>query len=292
MRYVLGGVVAIALFVGSIAASADGPARRNGPPDGNGPPGERHGPREPPAWRPPWRAVPPTPYPYPYVYPYGYPWGPPYYDGVYILPPVWIPAEGLFGPQAMRRFAGPEAPPAPHTQPDAAMPGGPAGEPAVEKDPSLRGTNRESLDRAWRFIGYGDAHFENQKYVDANQRYRKATEVSPRLAEGYFRQGYAQVALGRYDAAAKAFKRGLGIDPDWPKSNFRANDLYGQNQLAKAAHLDALADAAAKEPNSPDMLFLVGLLLHFDGQQARAKPFLQRAIQLAAGDDAHLRAFP
>ncbi len=292
MRYVLGGVVAVALCGGSIAALADEPARRHGPLDRNGPPGDRHGPREPSAWRLAWSAVPPPPYPYPYAYPYGYPWGPPYYSEVYVLPPVWMPTEGLFGPQAMRRFAGPYSPPAPHPQPDAAQPGGPAGVPGDGKDPSLRGTNRESLDRAWRFIGHGDAHFGNQKYVDANQRYRKATEVSPRLAEGHFRQGYAQVALGRYDAAATAFKRGLAIDPDWPKSNFRANDLYGQNQLAKAAHLDALADAAAKEPNSPDLLFLVGLLLHFDGQQARAKPILQRAIQLAAGDDAHLRAFP
>jgi hypothetical protein len=38
-------------------------------------------------------------------------------------------------------------------------------------------------------------------------------------------------------------------------------------------------------------VFLVGVHLHFDGQQARAVPFFERAARLAGGNDAHIQAF-
>lgn len=248
--------------------------------------------------RRPW--LPPGPYVYPdsYFYSgYGWPYYPPGYGPVYggygpvYYPPVWMPAEHLYGPQAVQRFMG-----------VGPAPGAARGVNVVavleedekeeeEKKPNLRGTNRKSLDLAWRFIGFGDAHFENQKYLDANQRYRKATQAAPQLADARFRHGCALIALGRYDAAAKALKRGLALDPDWPKSNFKVDDLYGPNQMAKKAHLDVLAKQAGKEPNNGDLLFLVGVFLHFDGQPQRAKVFFQKAAQLAAGDDAHIRAF-
>ena len=228
-------------------------------------------------------------YPYPY-YDDWWPYYPPGYGGVYYLPPVWMPAEYLYGPQAVQRFMGVGVParPAPGVNVVAVLE---EDEQEEERKPNLRGTNRESLDLAWRFIGFGDAHFENQKYLDANQRYRKAAQVAPQLADARFRHGLALIALGRYDAAAKAIKRGLTLEPDWPKSNFKVDDLYGQNQMAKKAHLDVLAKEAGKDPNNADLLFLVGVFLHFDGQPQRAKVFFQKAAQLAAGDDAHIRAF-
>lgn len=287
MRGVSGRAAAMALVLLSVRPAAAEPVLPGEGPGGLAVPGFLPGRPEAPAYDFGWR--PPYPYPYPYPVPYPYP---PYYGDVYVLPPVWLPAESLYGPQAVRRFLGADDPRAARPNVNVIVPGGGAAGPEREKEPNLRGTGRESLDLAWRFIGFGDAHFENQKYADANQRYRKATDVAPQLADGFFRQGYALLALGRYDAAAKAFKRGLGLDAGWPKSNFRNDDLYGPNQAAKTAHLDALADAAAKQPKDGDLLFLVGLFLHFDGQQARARPFLQKAIQLAAGDDAHLRAFP
>ena len=243
-------------------------------------------------WLPPGPGVYPDSYFYsgygwPY-YPPGYGYGPVYY------PPVWMPAEHLYGPQAVQRFMGARPPPgaARGASVVAVLENGEKQqEEDKKKKPNLRGTNRQSLDLAWRFIGFGDAHFENQKYLDANQRYRKATQAAPQLADARFRHGCALIALGRYDAAAKAIKRGLALDPDWPKSNFKVDDLYGRNQMAKKAHLDVLAKEAGKDPNNADLLFLVGVFLHFDGQPQRAKVFFQKAAQLAAGDDAHIRAF-
>ena len=78
----------------------------------------------------------------------------------------------------------------------------------------------------------------------------------------------ALAALGRYDSAVREIKRGLEIDPDWPRSGFTLADLYGDNGKAKTAHLDATAKAAAKAESS-DLLFLIGVYLHFDGQVER-----------------------
>ena len=52
-----------------------------------------------------------------------------------------------------------------------------------------------------------------------------------------------------------------------------------------------MAAAAEKEPGNGDLLFLVGVYLHFDGHADRSGPFFQAAAKLAAGDDAHLRGF-
>lgn len=221
-------------------------------------------------------------YPY-YAYPYpAYGWAYPY------PPPLHIPAETLYGMQPLKRFFGVDQP-------------NPAVNPRIivlnrddddEADEQVeRSTNQRSLNLGWRFIGFGDAHFGNQKYADAYQRYKRAAEAAPNLGAAYFRQGYALVALGNYEQAAKVLKRGLELDPEWPNSDFRNDELYGSNQAAKTAQLDALAQAATDNPNDADLLFLVGVFLHFDGQRDRAAPFFQRAARLAAGSNAHLREF-
>ena len=257
-------------------------------------------------------------YGYPYYPDYGYPYPPVYYGWRYYYPPpLYIPAEELYGPRAVQRFMGVDQWFAPKRNVTIIVPprnaaGNAAVAPAVgaaapaagvkdpfaadpvaapAAEPNLRATNQAAQRLAWTFVGYGDAHFANQKFNDANQRYRKATQAAPQLPVGHFRYGYSLIALGRYEAAAAALKQGLKLDPTWPVSDFSGNRLYGPNQLAKASHLSKLAEASEAKPNDGDLLFLVGVFLHFDGQKDRAKPFFERAAQLAAGDDAHLRAF-
>jgi len=259
------------------------------------PPGHRH-------WYPPGHVYPPYPYPYPYAYPY------PYYP-----PPLYIPAEELYGPGPVLRMMGVDHwfRPRPNVNvfvvpkkegPAAGAGGGAAaaaqqaapgddgpGAPKAPADAEAR--QAALLASAWKLIGAGDTLFEAQRYVDANTRYRRAARAAPTLAEPYLRQGFALVALGSYDAAAGAFQRGLRIDPAWPGSDFTLAELYGDNALAKSGQLDALAKASEDDPKSADLLFLVGVLLHFDGQPDRARPFFQRAAQLAGENDGHIRAF-
>jgi len=262
------------------------------------------------------------PYPYPYPYPYYAPltipsetlygpqatlrfmglgnWFAPQTNlNVLVVPNQNAAAGGAVNPgQPPVPPAQPGQPPAQPPQPGQAPPQ--PGPVPLQPAPGARlpaagqpqpRTNQETLALAWKYIGYGDAHFGNQRYPDANVRYRKATRVAPQLADGWFRQGFAMTATQRYDLAALAFKRGLGLEPDWPKSDFRLGELYGGNAMAKTAHIDALADAAVKAPTDGDLLFIVGVFLHFDGQQQRAKPFFQRALQMAGADGEYIKGF-
>lgn len=223
-------------------------------------------------------------YGYPSVYPeYVYPYWPPVYPA-----PLYLPAETIYGPQALRRFLG--FPPASAT---------PAMNIIVVPDRDddeagpdvLPRTNAESVATGRKFIAYGDAQFAEQQYGQAHLRYKKAAQAAPQLAQAYLRQGWALVASGRYELAMAAFKKGLELDPDWPASDFRLDELYGPNRMAKTAHVDALAAAAAEEPDNPDLLFLVGVFLFFDGQPHRARPFFERITRLPPGEGVPIGGF-
>ncbi len=228
------------------------------------------------------------PYDYPYyVYPPRYRWRYPY------CAPLYIPAQPMYGPEALMRFLGVQqvnlAGRMAANPPIGAV--GVQGQRANEAEqPVRRASNERAFELGWRFIGFGDAHFANQKYRDAYGRYKKAAEAAPSLADAYLRQAFALVALGNYPQAVKVLKRGLDLDPGWPGGEFQVDELYGSSQLEKTAHLGDLAQAAADQPNDADLLFLLGVLFHFDGEPERAAPLFQRAAQLS-GNPAHLEAF-
>ena len=230
-----------------------------------------------------------------YAYPYPpYPPYPPYYWRYPYVPPVYIPAEALYGPQAVKRFMGVDqmVPPAANP-PIIVIRGGDDDDDGDHQpqEPAQRAGSQRAVNLGWRFIGFGDAYFANQKYPDAYQRYKKAAEAAPTLASAYFRQGYALVAMGNYPQAAKVLKRGLELDPAWARSDFRNDELYGDNEPAKRAHLDALAQAAEENANDADLQFLLGVFLYFDGRPDSAAPFFQRAARLSVEGDAALRGF-
>jgi hypothetical protein len=167
-------------------------------------------------------------------------------------------------------------------------------EPADPPEPRAganRATNARSNSLAWKFIGYGDVLFAKQEYAQANDRYRKAAHSAPQLGAAWFRQGFALAAVGRCDLAAAAVKRGLKLDPAWPKSNFEIDQLFGANGPAKNAVLDALAAAAMAKPTDSDRLFILGVFLYFDGQNGRATTLFERAEQIAGDNVGHIEAF-
>jgi tetratricopeptide (TPR) repeat protein len=153
-----------------------------------------------------------------------------------------------------------------------------------DEEPPVRRANAPATARALRFIAVGDQRFHTQQFATAYQRYKKAAEIAPDLAEAWFRQGIVQIALGRYAAARRAIKRGLSLDRDWPNSAFRLDDLYTDDQLAKGNHFEHLALAIDAQPTRHDLVFLLGLELFLDGQRHRARPFFERALDL--GEDA------
>jgi Tfp pilus assembly protein PilF len=228
----------------------------------------------------PWTA-------YPWVDPYwGYPYPAypyPYYLGInggvfgpYVAPPLYLPAEALYGPQAIRRFMGvdPLVVPQPAPQVVVVPQAGGAG---AGRDPAARPSNAEARGRAWRFIEFGDAQFAQQNFHGALQRYKSASEAAMDVADAWLRQAIAQAAMGRTSQAAAALRRALALNPRLGDLEFRLDDLYRDNQVAKAAHLDRAAQAAADRPDDADALLVFGLLLYFDGQAAHARPVLAKA---------------
>ncbi len=97
--------------------------------------------------------------------------------------------------------------------------------------------------------------------------------------------------LGRYHVAVAAIKKGLELEPDWARSDFRLTELYGNNEAAKATVLDALTTAAEQEPNNADLQFLLGVHLYFDGKPEQAAPLFERTRELAGGEKGFLEGF-
>jgi hypothetical protein len=204
--------------------------------------------------------------------------------GAIVYPPAYTSPDDSFGPQSMRRFIGADSRSRPKSSDDDETP-----EP---KKTSERGTNSQSTTQAWKIIGFGDARFAEQKYLDANERYRSAARTAPQLADPLFRQGFALLAMGRYEPAFAAIKRGLKLDPKWAQSDFELKKLYGKDDEGKKdAHRETLAAASEAAPHDADLLFLLGLHLYFDGQAERAAKFFERARDVAPENAEYLKGF-
>lgn len=229
-------------------------------------------------------------YSYPGTYTYQ-----PYCVYTYPYPAFYYAPEGMFGPMGTMRFMGIDgshsgelSDNAPRNNnadlwndPDDTEP----------KNSVERASNARANALAWRFIGYGDARFAEQKYLDANVRYRKASQAAPQVADVWFRQGFTLSALGRYDQAVTSIKRGLKFNPRWPKSDFRLTTLFGPDEALIEAHIEELTHTVRDKPNDASLQFLVGVHLHFNGQSDAAAKYFSRAQSLLGGDDEHVRPF-
>jgi hypothetical protein len=99
------------------------------------------------------------------------------------------------------------------------------------------------------------------------------------------------VAVGQYENAVKAFRRGLQIRSDWTGSPFRLDQIYGDGQIAKTGHLENLAKAIEANPLDSNLLLALGMQLFFDGQRDRAVVFFTRVAQLGGNEDRLLDSF-
>ena len=158
-------------------------------------------------------------------------------------------------------------------------------------DVLARVSNVESRRKAERLIAEGDELFRAQNFHSALQKYKLAATTAPDVAEALWRQGHALVATHNYELAAKAFKRAIARTEDLSRDGFRLNDIYAGAAIAKAQHLEFLAEWALERENSADAHFLLGVFLNYDGQMARAEKFFHRASDLAGISGGHIAVF-
>lgn len=224
---------------------------------------------------------------------FGYPrYGYGFYGGYgpFVLPPLVMPSQALFGPQPVQQMMGlgfnagggnVGAGQAAAGQPDAAAPARPR---------KQRVSNAEAKARAGKFIDFGDALFAKQQFRQALERYKLAAQQAPDMAEIYLREGIAMVAAGQYESAGKAFRRGLKL-PDWNVAGVGLDQLYGADHAAKEAHLEALAMAVRGAQHDANLLFVLGMELLLAGEANRAEAFFARSAQLGGNDDHLLDGF-
>ncbi|MEQ8791408.1 MAG: tetratricopeptide repeat protein [Pirellulaceae bacterium] len=212
------------------------------------------------------------------LYPYGYTYNPEsnYID--YYTPPYEIPRD----PAAGMGFGAPGV----------GAPGGEAAEAAEKFEVRRpRTSNPESRRIARRFVETGDSYFQRQRYSEALAQYKSAAKLAPDLAEIYFRQGHAYVATRRYDLAAGVFRRGLALDPEIVRADYTLDTLYDDAKIAKHSHLDTLAATTLGRVDNADLLLVLGVFLHFDGQADRARKFFERSAEVSPPEDNTVEPF-
>lgn len=238
--------------------------------------------------------------PYPYSYPAYYYGGGPYYGGAYTLPPLLLPSETIYGPGAMRRFMGLDPPAGTPVVQNTTVVNVPAannggfgvlgGGAQIPARPNVRPSNGAAQERARKLTAVGDGWFAKQRYADALESYRQAVKAAPDVADAYMRQMVVLSAQGRYADAVSALKTGLRFSTTVLDGRFKIPELYGENKLAYAAHLDGLAAEAARRPAS-DLWYLIGVMLYFGDEPRRAEPFFVKAAETAVGETWHVEVF-
>jgi|GEM_PF-1426126 len=206
----------------------------------------------------------------------------------YNLDTSYEPAELAYGPLAVKQFLGLDR--------NFAL--GPLRQPAPLLADSgktvrlkVRTSNAESRRRADRYMAQGDELFLKHNWHSALQKYKLAGQLAPDVAECFWRQGHALVAVNQFGQAADAFRRALLLNEDTGRGGFRLSTLYADSEAAKNSHLEALAAEALRSTISSDAYFLIGITLHYHGEPERAQKFLTRAAELSSEDARLVEAF-
>lgn len=154
--------------------------------------------------------------------------------------------------------------------------------PAAKPPPEVADINRG---RSEKFIDAGKAVFLMQQFGRAERFFQSATEAKPVEPVAFFLLAEALLARAKYQEATVAIFQGLQFRPDWPTSQFRPIDLYGNNQADFRDHRQRLDETLARNPNDKDLLFLAAYEKWFSGEMKEALQLFHRAV--AAGANAN-----
>lgn len=135
---------------------------------------------------------------------------------------------------------------------------------------------------AIRFQTEGDSLFRVGNYNRSFSAYKASLQADASRPEPYFRLATLFSAMRSYDPAVRYLKQGLDFAPAFAKEGNRLDAMYGLKGVEqKRLHLSAVETWAKQNLANPDRQLLAGAMLHFDDQQDRALPFLERASQLS-----------
>jgi len=246
-----------------------------------------------------------------YAYPNYYPVRPTYTQIIVYSPPPPPPTIVLSAPLAPVDWEGllvppPRRPPAKEPDPPMKKPDPPKEKPREQEKPKEQPPpekprfprpqqpNPDPAVEQEQLVLLGRIAFAEQLHGLAVERFTQAIEVIPNQPGPWFLLGQSYLAVGKYRQAVEAILSGLARAPDWPRVPFQPLQLYGDHPADYSEHLQALEDALRKHPDDPNLLFLQGYQLWFDGRQAEAVPYFERVLPAFPnkGIDKFLQAVP
>ncbi|MFT3720802.1 tetratricopeptide repeat protein [Pseudorhodoferax sp.] len=101
-------------------------------------------------------------------------------------------------------------------------------------------------------IAVGLADYDRQRYVPAEDAFRRAIAAAPDMAEGWEKLGHVLVKMQRDDEAAEALDRALQLDPNRVEARIERSNLHGRRGDLRAALADArrATELAPQEPRT------------------------------------------
>ena len=145
--------------------------------------------------------------------------------------------------------------------------------------------------RAVRLQAAGDVWLRQQNFTNAYSRYKEAAAAAEDRPEAHFRLAFVLSALGQFPLAVKHMKRGLEVDPSYPRAAASLTEIFGaDNDLAKSSILSRMVAWVRSDIRDPDRLFFLGAWLYLDDDADRARELFDAALRVGGGGD-HLLAF-
>lgn len=163
--------------------------------------------------------------------------------------------------------------------------------PNVQTHPKLvKPSTPEAQLRALRLQDMGDQQLRMLRYSNAAQAYEKAIEAAEDIPDPRFRLGIAFVGKGRLVEAASAFEEAAALDPQLPARAPKLDDLLGtENRLSKEQLKETVAQWANQDVRDTRRLFLLGVIMHLDGD-VRSREIFEAAVKIG-GATPGLQAF-
>jgi tetratricopeptide (TPR) repeat protein len=155
----------------------------------------------------------------------------------------------------------------------------------------LRGSTASGRERAEKTFAQADKFFEDGEYGRATARYRQALSQAPDYSKALIRLGHGYIATRNYELALDYFLLALELEQSATTPGSPLRDMYGNNRIAKQAHLEELSAAALQQPDDGGLLMLIGIFLFNDGQQARAVEFFHQADEIAGPHQDYIHLF-
>lgn len=153
-----------------------------------------------------------------------------------------------------------------------AAPGGGPTVPSPAAGGAVTGPAGDAADHA----AAGAAALEAGDLVKAEQEYRDAVALDPKLARAHFGLGNVYVRLGRLPEAEQAFKAALANDPKLTAAQANLGVVY--YQLGQLAQAGAAFEAALRlEPDDAATLYLLAAVRLQENNLAEAEKLLTRA---------------